>query len=61
MAQDNRTGDAGGGAGRSGDTGRFDNMSDQELRDFIGGDVDPSTSRADLIVLAIETDTDSGR
>ncbi|MDB5164221.1 MAG: hypothetical protein JWS12_839 [Candidatus Saccharibacteria bacterium] len=34
----------------------FENMSDADLVAFIGGDVDPKTARADLIVLAIETD-----
>ncbi|MDB5181449.1 MAG: hypothetical protein JWP13_212 [Candidatus Saccharibacteria bacterium] len=35
---------------------RFDDMSNADLVAFIGGDVDPGTNRADLIVMAVETD-----
>lgn len=35
---------------------RFDNMSDQELRDYLGGDVDPNLTRSELIVKATNAD-----
>jgi hypothetical protein len=31
-------------------------MSDADLIAFIGGDIDPGTSRADLIVMAVQAD-----
>jgi hypothetical protein len=45
MANDNR-----------GDASRFDDMSNADLVAYIGGDVDPSTNRADLIVMAVQAD-----
>lgn len=45
MANDNRGRDQ-----------RFEDMSNADLVAFIGGNVDPSTNRADLIVLAVEAD-----
>jgi hypothetical protein len=41
----------GGGASRD-----FEDMSNADLIAFIGGDVDPTTSRADLIVMAVQAD-----
>lgn len=40
----------------TGDTSRFEDMSNTELIEYIGGDVDPNTGRADLIYMAIEVD-----
>jgi hypothetical protein len=39
-----------------GNTRNFEDMSNDELIMFIGGDVDPGTNRADLIVMAIQAD-----
>jgi hypothetical protein len=33
-------------------TNRFEDMSDADLMTYIGGDIDPTTSRADLIEMA---------
>jgi hypothetical protein len=47
MANENR-----GGAGSM----NFEDMSDDQLRDYIGGKIDMGVSRADLIIMAVQAD-----
>jgi hypothetical protein len=47
MANENR-----GGAGSM----NFEDMSDDQLRDYIGGKIDLGVSRADLIIMAVQAD-----
>lgn len=37
----------------------YESMSREELVAMIGGDVDPTTTRDELIVMAMETDTNN--
>jgi hypothetical protein len=45
---------------RSNRSKNYEDMSRDELVEIIGIDVDPTTDRADLIVMAIEADSSRG-